>query len=246
MPLVEQELLTLPEHMSSPPVFSGARVTRSLVLYACFVYRCLYFLFWPLCCLFFFNIRILITPLVSLNSSMYWLGNITSWLPQIEIQKKHAYDERDDLSFQSFVVLFWIATFTIVYISQLNNPAQFCKYVLDVNDRHLVITKKHLHQRYIVYKLLTTFTNFITPLVSSTVIRRVWRYQRSNQRCRSKDIRTQLPHYKGKRDKQWPTNCYIKIEQYDTPQEKRRKVKQKARISSGARKCKKSLKIPMV
>ena len=41
MPLVEQELLTLPEHMSSPPVLSGVRVTRSLVLYVCFVDRCL-------------------------------------------------------------------------------------------------------------------------------------------------------------------------------------------------------------
>jgi hypothetical protein len=30
--LVEQELLTLPEHLSSPPVFSGVRVTRSLIL----------------------------------------------------------------------------------------------------------------------------------------------------------------------------------------------------------------------
>jgi hypothetical protein len=37
--LVEQELLTLPEHRSLPPVFSGVRVTRSLVLY--FVDRCL-------------------------------------------------------------------------------------------------------------------------------------------------------------------------------------------------------------
>jgi hypothetical protein len=32
VPLVEQELPTLPEHLSSPPVFSGARVTRSLVV----------------------------------------------------------------------------------------------------------------------------------------------------------------------------------------------------------------------
>jgi hypothetical protein len=42
VPLVEQELLTLPERdLSSPPVFSGVRVTRSLVLYhyVCFVYR---------------------------------------------------------------------------------------------------------------------------------------------------------------------------------------------------------------
>ena len=41
--LVEQELLTLSEHMSSPPVFSEVRVTRSLVLYVCFVVRCLSF-----------------------------------------------------------------------------------------------------------------------------------------------------------------------------------------------------------
>ena len=41
--LVEQELPTLPEHLSSPPVFSGVRFTRSLVLYICFVDRCLSF-----------------------------------------------------------------------------------------------------------------------------------------------------------------------------------------------------------
>jgi hypothetical protein len=40
---VEQELLTLPENPSSPPVSSGVRVTRSLVLYVCFVDRCLSF-----------------------------------------------------------------------------------------------------------------------------------------------------------------------------------------------------------
>jgi hypothetical protein len=43
LPLVEQELLTLPEHLSSPPVFSGVFGTRSLVLCVCFVDRCLSF-----------------------------------------------------------------------------------------------------------------------------------------------------------------------------------------------------------
>ena len=43
VPLVEQELLILPEHLSSPPVFSGVRVTRSLVFSVCFVDRCLSF-----------------------------------------------------------------------------------------------------------------------------------------------------------------------------------------------------------
>jgi hypothetical protein len=43
VPLVESEQLTLPEHLSSLPVFSGVRVTRSLVLYVCVVDRCLSF-----------------------------------------------------------------------------------------------------------------------------------------------------------------------------------------------------------
>jgi len=89
VPLVEQELLTLPEHLSSPPVFSGVRVTRSLVLCVCFVDRCLYFFFWPLCCLFFCDIRILITPLVYSNSSYTchtnkdWFQPIILHIPKI-------------------------------------------------------------------------------------------------------------------------------------------------------------------
>ena len=44
VPLVEQELLALPEHLSSPPVFSGGvRVTRYLVLCVCFVDSCFSF-----------------------------------------------------------------------------------------------------------------------------------------------------------------------------------------------------------
>ena len=72
--LVEQELPTLPEHLSSPPVFSGVCVTRSLVLYICFVDRCLSFCPFSFghCVVFFFDIQILITPLVSSNSSWLW------------------------------------------------------------------------------------------------------------------------------------------------------------------------------
>ena len=43
VPLVELELLTLSEHLSSPPVLSGVSVTRSSVLFVCFVDRCLSF-----------------------------------------------------------------------------------------------------------------------------------------------------------------------------------------------------------
>ena len=41
--ITEQELLILPEHLDSPPVLSGVRFTRSLVLYVGFVDRCLSF-----------------------------------------------------------------------------------------------------------------------------------------------------------------------------------------------------------
>ena len=38
-----QKLLILPEHMSSPTVFSGVRITHALVLCVCFADRCLSF-----------------------------------------------------------------------------------------------------------------------------------------------------------------------------------------------------------
>ena len=64
-----RKLFTLPEHLSLLPVFSEVEVNRSFLLCACFVVRYLSFLFCPLCCLSFFDLRILITPLVSSNSS---------------------------------------------------------------------------------------------------------------------------------------------------------------------------------
>jgi hypothetical protein len=64
VPLKEQELLTLPEHTSYPPVFSVVLVIRSLVLYICFVNRCLSF------CTFSFG------HCVVCSSSIYRL-----WLP---------------------------------------------------------------------------------------------------------------------------------------------------------------------
>ena len=43
VPLVEQKLLILREHLCSFSVFSWVRVTRSLVLFLCFIDRCLSF-----------------------------------------------------------------------------------------------------------------------------------------------------------------------------------------------------------
>ena len=72
VPLVQQELLTLSEHLSSPPVLSGVgvRVVRSLVLCVCFVDRCLSF------CTFSFG------HCVVCSSSIYGF-----WLPPFGIFK---------------------------------------------------------------------------------------------------------------------------------------------------------------
>ena len=70
MSLVEQKLLPLPEYLSSPPVFSEVSVTRSLVLYVCFVDRCLSF------CTFSFG------HCVVCSSSIcgFWLRNLQTLL----------------------------------------------------------------------------------------------------------------------------------------------------------------------
>jgi hypothetical protein len=56
VPLVEQELLTLPQHLRSSPVFIGVRVTRSLVLCVCVLDHCLSF------CPFSFGHCVVLSP----------------------------------------------------------------------------------------------------------------------------------------------------------------------------------------
>lgn len=68
---MEQELYTLPEHLSYLPMFCGVLVDRSLVLCVRFVCSVVYivvchfvlFLFAIVCFLSFFDLRILILPL---------------------------------------------------------------------------------------------------------------------------------------------------------------------------------------
>jgi hypothetical protein len=81
VPLVGHELPTLPEHLSSPPVFSWIRVTRSLVLCVCFVDRCLSFctfFLWPLCCLLYgflvplWYLQTLLTTTYTISAFHHW------------------------------------------------------------------------------------------------------------------------------------------------------------------------------
>ena len=72
---VEQELLTLPEHLSSSPVLVRIRVARSLVFFVMFgrlLFVLLYFFFGPLYCPVFFDLRLFITLLASSNFLTNW------------------------------------------------------------------------------------------------------------------------------------------------------------------------------
>ena len=78
---MEQELPTLPENLSSLLVFSGFHVTRSLVLCVMFCRSLFVLFFWPLRCLSFFDLEILITPLVSSNYSSICRSHTPVLLP---------------------------------------------------------------------------------------------------------------------------------------------------------------------
>jgi hypothetical protein len=67
VPIVKQQLLTFLELLSSLPVISVVRVTRSLVLYVCFIYRG-----WSFCS--FFLLAIVLSVLRRYMDSDYSFG----------------------------------------------------------------------------------------------------------------------------------------------------------------------------
>ena len=95
--LVGQELLTISEHMSSPPVFSGIRSCYSVFSFMCKFCRSLFVLlsyfFWPLCCLFFFDIRILITSLWYLQTLLVQRDNLNTNQRQKHIGKSYEQEQ---------------------------------------------------------------------------------------------------------------------------------------------------------
>ena len=77
-------------------LFSGVRVSWSLVLCVYFVDRCLFFFFWPLCCLSF-DLRIRITPLVYSNSSRCKIKLPECTLHDVYDQFSHRYGKKTKL-----------------------------------------------------------------------------------------------------------------------------------------------------
>ena len=82
VPIVKEELFTLPEHPSSPAVFSGVCATRSsfMCMFCRSLFVLLYFFFCPLCCLSF-DVRILISSISSKSSSNdYCMNNVIKFI----------------------------------------------------------------------------------------------------------------------------------------------------------------------
>jgi hypothetical protein len=77
-------------HLDSPPVFSRVRVTRSLVLciFCSSLFVLLSFFFWSLCCLFFFDLRILI-GIFKLFMIQIWLNIPVKTLNLCKILMSH-------------------------------------------------------------------------------------------------------------------------------------------------------------
>jgi hypothetical protein len=119
----------LPEF--TPVCFSGGCVAWSLVFCVVFcrsLFVLLYFLYWSLCCLFLFDLRILIIPLVSSTSPFVYFG----------------------IFFPRFVLVFWLnftlVEFYIVSGSYLYSTTSLC--LLTKHSRSSLFSqtvKKHIN-----------------------------------------------------------------------------------------------------
>ena len=83
-----RNLIIIPEHLSSPPVFSGVRVTRYLVLCVCLVDRCLFF------CTFL--LAIVLSILLRYTDSDYPFGIFKLFLIYKTFQKRKCFSAFDN------------------------------------------------------------------------------------------------------------------------------------------------------
>jgi hypothetical protein len=112
----------------------------------------LYIFFWPLCCLFFFDIRILITPLVSSNSSYREPSIDASY--QFRLIWLSGFWEEIDQSKQELPM----AT------KFVNGSVRWAKISPDLLQLKIKINKDNHKMRYLVVKKLLTLPEHLSPL----------------------------------------------------------------------------------
>jgi hypothetical protein len=156
-PLVGEDLVSLPEHLSSPPGFSGVRVTRFLVLCVCFVDCCLSL------CSFSFGHCVVCTS--SSSSSASVLDLYLKFDDSGQLSTK-IYDIRDDFNFK--IINFPNMCSNIpaspaygVYISQLIRFARASSHYSDFLKRHLHLRNRLLDQGYENIRFIRFIRKFI-------------------------------------------------------------------------------------
>ena len=98
--LVEQVLVTLPEYLISPVVFSRVQLAQSSFCVVCCrsLFVLLSFFFWSLHCLSFFDLQLLITHLVSSN-----LRKLINFANTIICIQQVQYTSSDDIIFKLII-----------------------------------------------------------------------------------------------------------------------------------------------
>ena len=98
--LVEQVLVTLPEYLISPVVFSRVQLAQSsfCVVFCRSLFVLLSFFFWSLHCLSFFDLQLLITHLVSSN-----LRKLINFANTIICIQQVQYTSSDDIIFKLII-----------------------------------------------------------------------------------------------------------------------------------------------
>ena len=183
---MEQEVLTLPEHLlSSTPVFSVVCVTRSFLLYVCFVDRCLSFYTFSFghCVFCSSSIHGLWLPLWYLQTTLLIVNRHFEITDTTDTDKSASYldlhlkndserrfrtklyDKGDDFNFPivNFPFIYRkipAAPAYRLYISQLIRYSRVCNSDQDFLDRGLLLTRKLLNQGFLLVKLKSSRRKF--------------------------------------------------------------------------------------
>ena len=156
---MEQELLTLPENLSSAPVFSGLRVTRSLVLWVCYIYRCLSFIF----------LAIVLSVILRFNDRKYPFIGFANASPVTQFATIKSLI--DAVKFSNTIQLSPNYTLSSKKIPNFSTFQKYAFFFIQYN--------KHVFLTYLM--ICKIFSNCLIITDHSLFVSKAWRYYRGNQ-----------------------------------------------------------------
>ena len=159
--------------MSSTPVFSVVRVARSLVFCVMFcrsLFVLLLFFYWSLHCLSFFDLRLLVTPLVSCGHCIVcYSSNYGFWLPLWYLQTFDHYIVFPSSDYGFWLPLWYLVDIVlsvIVRITLLVTPLVSCGQCIVCYSSNYGFWLPLWYLVDIVLSVILRITVLITPLIS--------------------------------------------------------------------------------